>query len=105
MSSVENWYKAVLEHVPHGEDGRLVNLDGEELMTMINLLNKKGYAVCVTTGDIGDTFNIAWFHAGDINNIDYADYGNVVFTHIDYIDDYPKALDAEFADAETEGEE
>lgn len=87
-----SWYETVLEKVPHGEEGYLSNLDGNELMTMINLLNHKGYAVCVTSGDIGDTFNIAWVYAGDTGNLDYANYNNVAFTSIDYIDDYPRAF-------------
>lgn len=85
------WNEKVLEKVPHGEEGSLANLDGNELMTMINLLNHKGYAVCVTAGDIGDTFNIAWIYAGDTGNLQYANYNNIAFTHVDYIDDYPKA--------------
>lgn len=87
-----SWYETVLEKVPHGEEGYLANLDGNELMTMINLLNHKGYAVCVTSGDIGDTFNIAWIYAGDTGNLNYANYNNIAFTNIDYVDDYPKAL-------------
>ena len=100
MMNNKTWQEAVLKHVPHGEEGSLSNLDGNELMTMINLLNHKGYAVCVTSGDLGDTFNIAWLYAGESDNLTYANYGDVVFTHVDYIYDYPSAYNADL-----EGEE
>lgn len=100
MVDNSSWYETVLNHIPHGEEGSLSNLDGNELMTMINLLSHKGYAVCVTTGDMGDTFNIAWLYAGESGALNYASYNQVAFTHVDFMYDYPNAYNAD-----TEGDE
>lgn len=85
------WKKSVLEHVPHGEDGTLSLCTDEEMSTLVKLLINKGYAVCITGGDIGDTYTVHWVYAGESGSLDFADYDRVVFTLTDYIEDYPEA--------------
>lgn len=85
------WYKSVLEHIPHGEEGSL-QCSEEDVATLIKILLKRGYAVCLTGGDIGDDVCVRWVYAGDTEDLNYANYDNVVFTNIDYLEDYPKAL-------------
>jgi hypothetical protein len=60
----------------------------------------KGYAVCLSGGDIGDDIRVSWIYAGDCDNLDYANYDNVVFTSLDYLEDYPEAY---YYDEDEEG--
>ena len=85
------WYKSVLEHIPHGEESTL-NCTEEEAITLSKLLLKKGYAICLTGGDFNDDVCVRWIYAGDTEDLNYANYDNIVFTSIDYLDDYPEAL-------------
>ena len=94
-----SWRQAILEHVPHGEDGGL-QLDREAAVTLCNILLDRGYAVCITGGDIGDDVFVHWIYAGNIDNLSVADYNNVVFTNPDYIEDYPQAYYEEFKQEE-----
>ena len=87
----KGWREAVLENVPHGEEGR-INLNPKDAFTVSKILLNRGYAVCLTHGDIGDDLCVHWLFAGSVDDLDYSDYENVVFTSIDYINDYPKAL-------------
>ena len=84
------WREAVLDHFPHGEDGSLV-LDKDGALKMIDILMARGYAVCLTGGDIGDEIRVSWIFAGDTDNLKYPDYANIVFTSADYLYDYPMA--------------
>lgn len=84
------WKKAILENVPHGEDGNL-QVREEDILDFIKILLKYGNAVCITGGDFEDMYKISWFYAGG-DNADWADYNMVAFFNQDYLDDYPQAL-------------
>ena len=86
----KRWRDNVLEKIPHGEEGSL-QLTLDEAFEISEILIKKGYAVCIAGGDIGDTVKLSWIYAGDTDNLTWADYSNIVFTHADYISDYPEA--------------
>lgn len=90
IKMTDSWKEAILEHVPHGQEGQ-INLSWEDAITWAKILNKRGYAVLFTGGDIGDDVKVSWIYAGGTDNIDYADYDSVVFTSMDYIDEYPEA--------------
>lgn len=85
------WRDAILEHIPHGEEGSL-QCNEEEAIILAKLLIKKGYAVCITGGDVGDDVMVSWIYAGDTENLAWANYDNIVFTSYDYLDDYPQAV-------------
>ena len=91
------WRDSILEHIPHGEDGSL-QCNEEETHILTKLLVKKGYAVCITGGDIGDDVRVSWIYAGDVGNLDWADYDQIIFSHIDYLEDYPQALQEDIED-------
>ena len=84
------WKDAILENVPHGEEGSL-QLRFEDVVTLQKILLNYGYAVCVTGGDFEDEYTIAWIHAGTADNVDFADDTTICFTSINYIEDYPEA--------------
>ena len=90
-----NWYKSCLEHIPHGEEGR-INLPWEDAITWAKILNKKGYAVLFTSGDFEGEVNVAWLYAGSTENLDWADYDGVIFASTDYLDDYVDAYNEEY---------
>lgn len=85
------WLKKVLERIPHGEEGVLCCTE-EEAIILCKLLIKKGYAVCLTSGDFEGEVAVRWLYAGEVGNSDYANYEQVVFSHVDYLEDYPEAL-------------
>lgn len=91
MYDKTHWYKTVLEKVPHGQEGTF-NFAKEDAIAMMELLLKNGYAVCVTGGHIGEDWRIDYIYAGDTDNLDYADYQNVAFTSMDYMDEYYEAM-------------
>jgi hypothetical protein len=84
------WRKAILENVPHGEEG-YIQFEPEEAFKLSEMLLKRGYAVCLTGGDIGDDVRVSWIYAGDTDSLMWADYDNIVFTSVDYLEDYPEA--------------
>lgn len=87
------WREAILNHIPHGEDGCL-QLSKEDAIDMCRILLTNGFAVCLTGGDIGDEIAVRWVYAGsNSNDLDWADYNNVAFFDVDYLFDYPQALD------------
>jgi len=88
----DSWREAVLKHVPHGEEGT-IDLDWEDAVTWAKILSKRGYAVLLTGGEFEEDVTVRWLYAGNNDNLDWADYGNVCFTSIEYIDDYPEAYD------------
>lgn len=92
----DDWKKAILENVPHGEEGYIC-LPWEDAITWAKILNKRGYAVLFTGGEMEDEVKVSWLYAGDSDNLDWADYENVVFTNVDYIDEYPAAYCKEYA--------
>lgn len=97
------WRDAILKNVPHGEDASL-QLTPSEAIAFATMMVKKGYAICITGGDIGDNVRVSWLYAGNTDNLEYADYGNVVFTSIDYMEDYPEAVN-EFTEEDDEVED
>ena len=86
----DNWKETILKNVPHGQEGQ-IDLSWEDAITWAKILNKKGYAVLFTSGDMDDDVKVSWLYAGTVESLDYVDYDNVVFTNIDYIDEYPEA--------------
>ena len=94
-----NWYKSCLEHIPHGEEGQ-IDLSWEDAITWAKILNKKGYAVLFTGGDMEDEpVKVSWLYAATVESLDYADYRNVIFSNIDYLDDYVDAYNEEYGNA------
>ena len=87
----KEWRKTVLEKIPHGEDGGL-QLKEEDAISVARLLLRYGYAVCLTNGDFEDNIQLNWLYAGNVDNLDYSDYNNIVFTSPDYLEDYGQAL-------------
>jgi len=94
-----HWFKTVLDHIPHGEEGSLECTE-DEAITLSKLLIKKGYAVCLTGGDFGDEVRVNWLYAGSDEDLSYADYNNVVFSSTDYLYDWPQAIEYEFDEDE-----
>lgn len=92
------WRESIFEHVPHGEDGSLQCTE-DEAVILCRLLLKKGFAVCITGGDIGDECNVNWIYAGSTDNLQWANYDNIVFTSYDYIEDYPQAIQENIEEA------
>lgn len=86
----DNWKEAILKNVPHGHEGQ-IDLSWEDAITWAKILNKMGYAVLFTSGDMDDDVKVSWLYAADVESLDYADYDNVVFSHMDYFDEYPEA--------------
>jgi hypothetical protein len=100
-----DWKKAILENVPHGEEGYIC-LPWEDAITWAKILSKRGYAVLFTGGEMEDEVKVSWLYAGDSDNLDWADYDNVVFTNVDYIDEYPAAYYGKCGDEnDDEGDE
>jgi len=88
---MNDWYKCVLDHFPHGEEGNL-DLNTDDAFEFAKLLLRNGFAVCLTSGDIGDNINVHYLYAGYPENLKFADYDSIVFTSSDYLQDYPKAI-------------
>ena len=86
------WRDAILKNIPHGEEGSLT-CNEKEAIILTKLLINKGYAVCITGGDLGEDVEVKWIYAGDENNLDWANYERIAFFGIDYLEDYPKALE------------
>jgi len=101
----ESWRKAVLDHIPHGEEGN-IELNWNDTIAMQKILIENGYAVCITGGAFKDTYRLSWVYAGDVDDTKYADYDNVIFSSADYLEDYPEAVyhteDEEESDDEPE---
>ena len=77
-----------------------MNLGEEDAFNLSKILLKNGYAVCLTGGDLGDDIRVAWLYAGTEGNFDWSNYDQVVFTSIDYLDDYPEAYHDEYVEDE-----
>lgn len=92
MYDTKDWYTRVLDHFPHGEEGRLT-LNPDDAFEFAKILLRNGFAVCFTSGDIGDDIDVHYLYAGYPENLKFADYDSIVFTSSDYLDDYPKALE------------
>lgn len=93
----DSWREDVLKHVPHGEEGT-IDLDWEDAFTWAKILNRKGYAVLLTGGEFEGEVTVRWIYAGSNDNLDWADYGQVCFTHAEYIESYPEASNEECDD-------
>ena len=85
------WKEEVLKNIPHGHEGQ-IDLFWDEAVTWAKILNQHGYAVLFTDGDMDDSVRVSWLYAGDIESLDYVDYDNVVFSHMDYFNDYLEAF-------------
>ena len=97
------WKDSILKHVPHGEEGSLECTE-EEAIILTRLLVKKGYAVCITGGGFDDDVNVSWLYAGSDKDLNWANYDNVAFFNVDYLEDYPQAYYEDmFAEGETGG--
>lgn len=96
----DSYKEAILKNVPHGQEGQ-IDLPWEDAITWAKILNKKGYAVLFTGGDMDDDVKVSWIYAGTTENLDWADYDQVAFTNMDYIEDYPEAFYKEY-NAESE---
>ena len=97
---MNDWFKNVLDHIPHGEEGSLECTEDEAII-LSKLLIKKGYAICLTSGDIGADVKVNWLYAGSDIGLNYDDYNMVVFTSIDYIKDYPSAINSDLDHEDT----
>ena len=97
------WRNAILDNIYHGDDGHF-QCSEEDAISLCRILIKRGYAVCITGGDIGDDLQVNWLYAGDGDSLDWPRYENVVFTSPDYIDEYPEAFyeDIELEDKKLE---
>ena len=95
------WKEAILKNVPHGEEGSL-QVDEEDALVLMRVLLNRGYAICITGGDMGDDWNVHWLYAGDTGNLSWANYDNVVFTNPDYIEDYPQAIQEEYEEEDND---
>ena len=78
-------YQELLEKIYMGQEGSL-HLNWVDCCVLQKILLKKGYAVLITGGDIGDEYRIDWVYAGDSNNLDYANRARVCFCSNDYLD-------------------
>jgi len=96
-----NWHKMCLEKIPHGEEGQ-IDLSWDDAVTWAKILNKQGYAVLFTGGDMLDDVKVSWLYAGAEDNLDLADYDNVTFTSPDYLEGYPDAINEEYGEEESE---
>ena len=76
-----------MKYLPHGEEGSL-QLDERSAIILARILLKKGYAILLTGGDIGDDLRVSWLYAGDVDNLEYSNYDNVVFAPLDAWYDY-----------------
>lgn len=77
--------RELYEHLFNGADGSL-QLPYEDACTLQKILISNGYAVMMSSGDIGDTYKIKWIYAGSVDNLKYANSSNIVFAHGDYLD-------------------
>lgn len=93
MYDTKYWYTRVLDHFPHGEEGKLT-LNPDDAFEFAKILLRNGFAVCLTGGDMDDDISVHYLYAGYQEDLKFADYNNIVFTSSDYLDDYPKALEA-----------
>lgn len=75
----------LFEKLHDGSDGR-IQLPYEDACIFQKILISRGYAVLMGHGDIGDTYEVRWVYAGDVDNLDYANPNRVVFASEDYLD-------------------
>lgn len=90
----KSWHRLCLEKIPHGEEGR-IDLNWDDAVTWAKILNKHGYAVLLTGGDMEDAVKVSWLYAGTVENLDWADYDMVTFTSPEYLEDYPDMINEE----------
>lgn len=79
-------YNEMVKKIVDGGEGFL-ELEFEDAATIANILLKKGYAILLTGGPIGDEVRIEWKYAGESGNLNYANRGNVAFGEPEYIED------------------
>lgn len=94
-------YNELVRKIVDGGEGFL-NLEFEDAAVLANILLKKGYAILLTSGDIGDEVRIEWKYAGEVGNLKYAHRGNVAFGEPSYIEDI---ANGNYEPYESEGDE
>ena len=81
MFTEEELYKKLF----NGAEGSL-QLPYEDACALQKILISNGYVTSMGSGDIGNTYKVKWIYGGDVENLDYADLDNVVFSSKDYLD-------------------
>lgn len=79
-------YNELVKKIVDGGEGFL-ELEFKDAATIANILLKKGYAILLTGGSIGDEVRIEWKYAGEPGSLNYANRGNVAFGEPSYIED------------------
>lgn len=78
-------FDELVNKIHHGEEGSL-QLNWDDCCALQKILLKRGYAVLITGGDIGDDYRIDWVYAGSTDNLKYADRTNVCFSSSEYLE-------------------
>jgi hypothetical protein len=99
----KSWHKMCLEKIPHGEEGQ-IDLSWDDAVVWAKILNRHGYAVLFTGGEMDGDVKVSWLYAGTEENLDWADYDMVTFTSPDYLEGYPDAVNEEYGEEENENE-
>ncbi len=77
-------HEELMNKIYHGEEGSL-DLSFEDAQTLAKILLARGYAVLLTTGDIGDDVKVSWTYAGTSDSLNVAHRNEVVFSNADYL--------------------
>ena len=78
-------YDELLSKIKNGEEAN-IDLPFEDAMTLSQILLKRGYAVLFSSGDFDDLVKVSWVYAGDVDDLEYADKDNILFSSVDYLD-------------------
>jgi hypothetical protein len=78
-------YDELTSKIFDSEEGSL-QLSLEDCQILQAILLKRGYAVLLTGGDIGDNFRISWIYAGNTSNLNWANRQNICFSDSEYLD-------------------
>lgn len=97
----KEWHRLCLEKIPHGEEGQ-IDLSWDDAVTWAKILNRAGYAVLFTGGEMEGDVKVSWLYAGTEENLDWANYDMVTFTSPDYLEEYPDAINEEYGEEENE---
>lgn len=77
-------YEELMNKIYRGEEGSL-DLSFEDAQTLAKILLARGYAVLLTTGDVGDDVKVSWTYAGTTDCLNIAHRSEVVFSNRDYL--------------------
>ena len=75
----------IIDKLYDGKEGSL-DFPFEDAIVLSKMLIERGYAVCLTSGDLGDEIKVSWVFAGDVGNQHYSDINNVLFAPVDYLE-------------------